>query len=55
MGRFYGLITPPQTDDQNLTTVPHRNLHLGAAPYIGPARPKLWHETGQKSSKKSKS
>jgi hypothetical protein len=54
MGRYYGLITAPQTDDPSLVSVPRRNLHLGAAPYSGPARPKLWHETGRKNSKKSK-
>jgi hypothetical protein len=51
MGRYYGMITAPQTDDKSLTTVPRRNLHLGAAPYSGPPRPKLWHETGRKPSK----
>ncbi len=53
MGRYYGLITPPQTDDQSLTSVPRRNLHVGATPYSGPPRPKLWHETGRKPSKKN--
>ena len=54
MGRNYRMITPPQTDDPSLTSVPRRNLRFGAAPYSGPARPKLWHETGLKISKKSK-
>ena len=54
MGRYYGMITPPQTDDPSLTSVPRRNLRFGAVPYRGPARPKLWHETGLKISKKSK-
>jgi len=44
MGRYYGMITPPQTDDETLTTVPKRGLSLGAKPYAGPPRPKLWHE-----------
>jgi len=44
MGRYYGMITPPQTNDVSLTTVPHRGLQLGAAPYAGPERPKLEHE-----------
>ena len=51
MGRYYGLITPPHTDDPSLTTVPQRSLRLGAAPYSGPTRPKLWHEGGQKNPK----
>lgn len=44
MGRYYGMITAPQTQDTALTTVPDRGLHVGAAPYKGPARPKLRHE-----------
>ena len=44
MGRYYGMITAPQTTDKNLTTVPERGLHVGAKPYAGPARPKLKHE-----------
>jgi hypothetical protein len=44
MGRYYGMITPPQTDDPALTTVPERGLQLGATPYSGPPRPKLEHE-----------
>jgi hypothetical protein len=44
MGRYYGMITAPRTDDPNLITVPKRGLQLGAKPYDGPPRPKLWHE-----------
>ncbi|MCL4215979.1 MAG: hypothetical protein KJ052_03090, partial [Candidatus Hydrogenedentes bacterium] len=44
MGRYYGFITAPTTDDPELLTVPHRGLHLGAEPYKGPPRPKLRHE-----------
>ncbi len=44
MGRYYGMITAPQTDDPVLTTVPERNLSVGAAPYNGPPRPPLKHE-----------
>ncbi|GMW01549.1 MAG: hypothetical protein AMXMBFR84_26860 [Candidatus Hydrogenedentota bacterium] len=44
MGRYYGLITAPQTKDKDLITVPKRGLQLGAAPYSGPERPKLEHE-----------
>jgi hypothetical protein len=44
MGRYYGMISVPKTDDPALTTVPHRGLQLGAEPYNGPARPKLKHE-----------
>jgi hypothetical protein len=44
MGRFYGMITAPNTNDKNLTTVPKRGLKLGAEPYAGPPRPKLKHE-----------
>jgi hypothetical protein len=39
MGRYYGFITPPETEDPDLTTVPRRGLQLGAAPYEGPPRP----------------
>ncbi|MBN2309413.1 MAG: hypothetical protein JXR94_10610 [Candidatus Hydrogenedentes bacterium] len=41
MGRYYGFIAAPPTDDAELLTVPERGLHLGAAPYDGPPRPKL--------------
>ncbi|HQH52579.1 MAG TPA: hypothetical protein PKY01_09145 [Candidatus Hydrogenedentes bacterium] len=44
MGRYYGMITAPRTDDTSLTTVPDRGLHLGAKPYAGPPRPQLRHE-----------
>jgi hypothetical protein len=44
MGRYYGMITAPQTSDANLITVPARNERHGAAPYSGPPRPKLKHE-----------
>jgi hypothetical protein len=44
MGRYYGMITAPQTNDPALTTVPHRGLKFGSEPYSGPARPKLNHE-----------
>lgn len=44
MGRYYGMITAPKTDDLSLTTVPERHLQLGAKPYDGPQRPKLQHE-----------
>ncbi len=44
MGRYYGMISAPQTDDESLTTVPKRDLRFGAEPYKGPARPKLKHE-----------
>ncbi|MCL4692277.1 MAG: hypothetical protein KJ060_07180 [Candidatus Hydrogenedentes bacterium] len=44
MGRYYGMITPPQTDDNSLTTVPKRGIQIGAKPYEGPARPKLYFE-----------
>ena len=45
MGRYYGFITAPQTDDIRLTTVPQRTVNVGAAPYQGPPRPALRHET----------
>jgi hypothetical protein len=44
MGRYYGMITAPQTTDEDLTTVPKRGRQRGAKPYDGPERPKLWHE-----------
>ncbi len=44
MGRYFGMISAPQTSDPALTTVPNRGLHVGAKPYSGPARPKLKHE-----------
>ncbi|MBN2307907.1 MAG: hypothetical protein JXR94_02990 [Candidatus Hydrogenedentes bacterium] len=39
MGRYFGFITAPDTDDASLTTVEERGLHVGARPYEGPARP----------------
>ncbi len=44
MGRYYGMITAPKSNDPALTTVPKRGLKFGAQPYNGPARPKLRHE-----------
>ena len=41
MGRYYGFITPPQTDDPDLIDVPPppADYHPGAAPYDGPPMP----------------
>jgi hypothetical protein len=39
MGRYYGFIEAPETDDPELTTVKKRGLQLGAKPYAGPPRP----------------
>ncbi|MBX3177922.1 MAG: hypothetical protein KF886_11210 [Candidatus Hydrogenedentes bacterium] len=44
MGRYFGMISPPRTDDPALTGVPERGFRQGAAPYNGPARPPLEHE-----------
>ncbi|MCC6490767.1 MAG: hypothetical protein IT364_24990 [Candidatus Hydrogenedentes bacterium] len=41
MGRYYGMISAPKTDEKDLTTVPDRGLQVGAKPYAGPPRPKL--------------
>jgi hypothetical protein len=41
MGRYYGMILPPETTDPKLTTAEHRGLQLGAKPYDGPPRPPL--------------
>ena len=41
MGRYYGFILPPETDDPALTTVPPRGLRLGAVPYDGPPMPNV--------------
>jgi hypothetical protein len=42
MGRYYGIIEAPKTDDASLTTVePSSGKHLGAAPYDGPPRPEI--------------
>ena len=46
MGRYYGMISAPQTDDESLISVPKRNQRQGAEPYDGPPRPKLEHEQG---------
>lgn len=39
MGRYYGMILPPDTNDRRLLTVETRGRTLGAKPYAGPARP----------------
>ncbi len=39
MGRYYGMILPPETNDATLLTVEKRGLQLGAKPYAGPPRP----------------
>ena len=40
MGRYYGFIEAPDTDDPTLTGIEDRPLRqLGAAPYAGPERP----------------
>jgi len=40
MGRYYGFIEPPKTQDSELRTVQPRALaRRGAAPYNGPPRP----------------
>jgi len=44
MGRYYGMITAPQTDAPSLLTVEKRDMQLCAKPYAGPPRPKLEHE-----------
>ncbi|MCA9411801.1 MAG: hypothetical protein KC944_11375, partial [Candidatus Omnitrophica bacterium] len=41
MGRFYGIILPPKTEDPSLLGVEERDLNLGAEPYQGPPRPEL--------------
>ncbi len=41
MGRYYGMIAPPQTEDPALLSVPRRGLQLGAPPYNGPAMPDI--------------
>lgn len=41
MGRYYGLILEPDTEDSSLLTVEERDLQLGAKPYSGPPRPDL--------------
>ncbi len=43
MGRYHGFIEAPATDDPKLISVKrNRGIHLGAAPYNGPERPKLF-------------
>ena len=44
MGRYFGFIKAPTTNDPELVTVPKRGLHLGAEPYKGPPRPPLEYE-----------
>ena len=44
MGRYYGFIKAPTTNDPEMLTVPKRGLQLGAEPYKGPPRPKLRYE-----------
>lgn len=40
MGRYYGFIEAPKTQDSALTSIPPRkNARRGAAPYNGPPRP----------------
>jgi len=42
MGRYFGFITAPETDDPKLETVPPKPRgQFGAKPYDGPPRPKL--------------
>jgi hypothetical protein len=41
MGRYHGLIEAPSTNDPELTTVKPRKGKFGAAPYVGPERPKM--------------
>jgi hypothetical protein len=42
MGRYYGMILPPETTDPALITVEERNARFGPAPYQGPARPDIF-------------
>ena len=43
MGRYHGIIEPPTTSDEDLISVPKRmNVELGASPYNGPKRPKMY-------------
>ena len=39
MGRYYGFILPPETQDPALLTVEPSGRQLGAKPYEGPPRP----------------
>ena len=43
MGRYHGIIEPPTTSEEDLISVPRRkNVELGAKPYNGPKRPKMY-------------
>jgi len=44
MGRYYGMISPPRTNDPDLTSIARRDIRRGAKPYTGPSRPLLRHE-----------
>ncbi len=44
MGRYYGMITAPESDKPELVSYPRTGRQLGAKPYAGPARPKVWKE-----------
>ncbi|MCP4639589.1 MAG: hypothetical protein GY851_04115 [bacterium] len=39
MGRYYGFIEAPETDDPALTTVPFKGIRSDVTPYQGPPRP----------------
>ena len=41
MARYYGMILPPEVNDDRLPAVEKRGLQLGAKPYDGPPRPDL--------------
>lgn len=42
MGRYFGFIEAPPTDDPALLTVEPRDIHDGAPPYKGPERPEIF-------------
>ena len=43
LGRYHGIIEAPSTDDRDLISVPKREkMNLGAKPYDGPDRPKMY-------------
>jgi len=43
MGRYYGFIKAPETNDPKLTKVePRTGQKFGAEPYTGPARPEVY-------------
>ena len=44
MGRYYGFILPPDTDDPALTTLGQQEPPEGAAPYDGPPMPDVLHD-----------